>query len=93
MNGVLVIYGFALSAVPRSDAPDETGRRAENLLFAMETIENLRRRPIPSWSWQQWMLYAAPYVARHYAVEKDGLLAAWTKHCGPSLFLSQAPEE
>ena len=94
MAEVLVIAGHAFPVRARSDAPTEEGRREENLHFAAcDSLEELRKVKVPPYfrenctvdTWQSWLMFLLPRVAKHFEVDREELAYTWAKHYGVGL--------
>lgn len=93
----LVIDGVAFPVQARSSASHPDDRAAEDLAFgARDTLEDLRAGRIPSQfqergitTWQGWMMFCTPHVARHFNVDEHALLEAWVSHYALGLFNQQ----
>lgn len=94
---ILHFDNVAFPVDARSDALKAKDRDEENLMWAMEALERIRRLPVPSdWqarrgfsTWQQVLMHTWKAVAAHYEVCPDDLLALWSRHYGIGLVIDE----
>lgn len=104
-SSVLVVHNIALPARARSNAASEEYRREEDLHFnARDTLEDLRKMwPLSGVyadlvergglkTWQDWMMYLLPHVAKHYGLHRNDVLEKWVHHYGISLCFDRMAE-
>ena len=97
----LVVDGVGLYCDPHSDTDNERWRREEDEWAAWETLE-LHRHRFPDavdpkfrekfTSWQGWMMFLLPRIAKHYGVDKEKVLLGWTRHHAPTIIYEQTGE-
>jgi len=99
---LLTVEGATLFCFAHSDANNATWRREEDEKFgAADTLEHHRKK----WpaalhhqfagkfdSWQAWLMFLLGPVCKHYSVDKDAVLALWTRDCMPGIVYEQTGE-
>ena len=98
----LAVDGVALFCFSHSDARDATWRREEDEKFgAADTLEHHRKKfpqAMPEKfegrfpNWQAWLMFLLGPVCKHYSVDKDAVLALWTRDCMPGIIYEQTGE-
>jgi hypothetical protein len=90
----LVIEGVQFHCNPHSNAQNPNYVREEDEFAAWNVLEWHRKKfphalPVQFEgefdTWQNWMMYLLPHVAKHYAVSKDAVLKGWCRDCAPTI--------
>jgi len=84
---MIEVNGHVYPCKAPSNAPDETDKVQENLMFAAETLESLRNVPATRYvgsSWQEWIFELIPIVARFYHAHSADVFSEWIDRYVPS---------